>query len=68
MLPFASMLVAGVADTAWGWSGSRTMAADTGRRFLRSRALGPILVATGPIGGVVSENVTNSRANSAMGR
>jgi hypothetical protein len=45
MLPFASLLVAGVADTAWGWSGRRTMGADTtGRRAYRSRALGPVLV------------------------
>jgi hypothetical protein len=45
MLPFASLLVAGVADTAWGWSGSRTLGADTtGRRAYRSTAFGRILV------------------------
>jgi hypothetical protein len=45
MLPFASLLVAGVADTVWGWSARRTAAADTtGRRQSRSRALGPVLV------------------------
>jgi dolichyl-phosphate-mannose-protein mannosyltransferase len=45
MLPFASLLVAGVADTAWGWSGRRTVAAvTTGRRGYRSRAFGRILV------------------------
>jgi hypothetical protein len=45
MLPFANLLVAGVADTAWGWSASRTRAAaTTGRGAVRSRALGPILV------------------------
>jgi hypothetical protein len=45
MLPFASLLVAGVADTAWGWSSRRSAAADTtGGRGSRSRGLGPILV------------------------
>ena len=45
MLPFASLLLAGVADAVWGWSGSRTKAADTtGRGAVRSRALGPILI------------------------
>jgi hypothetical protein len=45
MLPFASLLVAGVADTSWGWSGRRTGDTDTtGRRGDRSRALGPVLV------------------------
>jgi hypothetical protein len=47
MLPFASLLVAGVADTAWGPSTNRTVAeADVGgRRPHGSRALGPVLVA-----------------------
>jgi hypothetical protein len=45
MLPFASLLVAGVADTAWGWSSQRTKGTDTtGGRGSRSRGLGPILV------------------------
>jgi hypothetical protein len=45
MLPFASLLVAGVADTAWGWSGSQTVSADTaGRRGHRSHGFGRILV------------------------
>ena len=45
MLPFASLLVAGVADAAWGWSASRIEGADTiGRRASRFRALGPVLV------------------------
>jgi hypothetical protein len=48
MLPFASLLVAGVADTAWGWSGRRSNAAGiTGGRGYRSRGLGPILVVAG---------------------
>ena len=46
MLPFASLLVAGVADTAWGWSSGRVEAAGTGgRRAHRSAALGPVVVA-----------------------
>jgi hypothetical protein len=45
MLPFASLLVAGVADTVWGWSARRIEAANTtGRRAYRSLALGPMLV------------------------
>ena len=46
-MPFASLLVAGVADTAWGRSSNRTVAAAdaAGRRAYRSRALGPVLVA-----------------------
>jgi Dolichyl-phosphate-mannose-protein mannosyltransferase len=47
MLPFASLLVAGVADTAWGrWPGRRLARADGGGgRPRRPRALGPVLVA-----------------------
>jgi Dolichyl-phosphate-mannose-protein mannosyltransferase len=45
MLPFASLLVAGVADTAWGWSAGRTMVAGpAGGRSDRSRRPGPMLV------------------------
>jgi hypothetical protein len=44
MLPFASLLIAGVADAAWGWSANQVEAADTSRRAYRSRALGPVLV------------------------
>jgi hypothetical protein len=45
MLPFASLLIAGVADTAWGWSGRRTGGTDiTGGRRYGFRALGPVLV------------------------
>jgi hypothetical protein len=45
MLPFASLLVAGVADTAWALSASRIEAADTtSRRAYRHLALGPMLV------------------------
>jgi hypothetical protein len=48
MLPFASLLVAGVADTAWGWSGRRTGGTDiTGGRGYGFRALGPVLVVAG---------------------
>jgi hypothetical protein len=47
MLPFASLLVAGVADTVWGWSTSRIEGADTtGRRTHRSLVLGLMLVVT----------------------
>jgi Dolichyl-phosphate-mannose-protein mannosyltransferase len=47
MLPFASLLVAGVADTAWGRSTNTTVAATDvgGGRPYGSRALGPVLVA-----------------------
>jgi hypothetical protein len=47
MLPFASLLVAGVADTAWGrWPGRPLAGADDGGgRSRRPRALGPVLVA-----------------------
>jgi hypothetical protein len=47
MLPFASLLVAGVADTAWGRSTNRTVAAAEvgGGRPHGSRRLGPVLVA-----------------------
>jgi hypothetical protein len=45
MLPFASVLVAGVADTAWAGSANRTEGADASvRRAYRSHASGPILV------------------------
>jgi hypothetical protein len=47
MLPFASLLVAGVADTAWGRKPGRPLAGtdDGGGRSRRPRALGPVLVA-----------------------
>jgi hypothetical protein len=46
LLPFASLLVAGVADAAWGRPTRRTVAADvTGWRIPGARALGPVLVA-----------------------
>jgi hypothetical protein len=47
MLPFASLLVVGVADTAWGRSTNTTVAATDvgGGRPYGSRWLGPILVA-----------------------
>jgi Dolichyl-phosphate-mannose-protein mannosyltransferase len=49
MLPFASLLVAGVADTAWGRRPDRPLAGadDGGGRPRRPRALGPVLVAAG---------------------
>jgi hypothetical protein len=47
MLPFASLLAAGVADAAWGRSTRRTLAAAdvASRRSHLPRALGPVLVA-----------------------
>jgi hypothetical protein len=48
MLPFASLLIPGVADTAWDWSGRRTGGTDTtGGREYRSRGPGAILVVAG---------------------
>jgi hypothetical protein len=47
MLPFASLLLAGVADTVWGRPTNRTVAAAEvgGGRPHRSRGFGPVLVA-----------------------
>jgi hypothetical protein len=47
MLPFASLLLAGVADTAWGHLGPRTATGTDikGGAPQRTRTLGPILVA-----------------------
>jgi hypothetical protein len=45
MLPFASLLLAGVADAAWGRPNRQPVAADvTGWRIPGARALGPVLV------------------------
>jgi hypothetical protein len=46
MLPFASLLVAGAADAAWGRPTRRTLAAGdvASRRMHLPRALGPVLV------------------------
>jgi hypothetical protein len=45
LLPFASLLVAGVADAAWGRPTRQAVAADvTGWRIPGARALGPVLV------------------------
>jgi hypothetical protein len=47
MLPFASLLIAGVADTAWGRSANTTVATTdvAGGRPHGSRGFGPVLVA-----------------------
>jgi hypothetical protein len=44
MLPLASLLVAGIANSAWDWLAGRTEADTTGRRSYRSHPLGSVLV------------------------